>query len=115
MTWIVMVAVGLGSYLFRLGPLLVLQRVSLSDRADQLIRHAGTAAITALIVVSTKQSATGSAAVPTVLAVIVVALELVAISYIRFKYMDTPLLSAAFQVVLGGALVFAAGILIGSS
>jgi VIT1/CCC1 family predicted Fe2+/Mn2+ transporter len=51
----------------------------------------------------------------TVFAVIVVALELVAISYIRFKYMDTPFLSAAFQVVLGGALVFAAGILIGSS
>jgi rubrerythrin len=51
----------------------------------------------------------------TVFAVIVVALELVAISYIRFKYMDTPFMSAAFQVVLGGALVFAAGILIGSS
>jgi VIT1/CCC1 family predicted Fe2+/Mn2+ transporter len=51
----------------------------------------------------------------TVVAVIVVILELVAISYIRFKYMDTPFLSAAFQVVLGGALVFAAGILIGSS
>ena len=73
MTWLVMIAVGLGSYLFRLGPLLVLQRVSLSDRADQLIRHAGTAAITALIVVSTKQSATGSAAVPTVIAVSVAA------------------------------------------
>jgi len=51
----------------------------------------------------------------TVFAVIVVALALVAISYLRFKYMDTPFLSAAFQVVLGGALVFAAGILIGSS
>ena len=73
MTWIVMVAVGVGSYLFRVGPLLVLQRVSLSDRADQLIRHAGTAAITGLIVLSTKQSATGSAAVPTVLAVTVAA------------------------------------------
>jgi branched-subunit amino acid transport protein len=74
MTWIVMIAVGVGSYMFRLGPLLVLQRVALSDRADQLIRHAGTAAITALIVVSTKQSATGSAVVPTVLAVSVAAL-----------------------------------------
>jgi hypothetical protein len=45
----------------------------------------------------------------------VVALELVAISYIRYRYMDTPFLSAAFQVVLGGTLVFLAGILIGSS
>jgi len=48
-------------------------------------------------------------------AVAVVALELAAISYIRHRYMDTPLLSAAFQVVLGGVLVFLTGILIGSS
>ncbi|MGD9704877.1 MAG: AzlD domain-containing protein [Acidimicrobiia bacterium] len=73
MTWLVMIAVGLGSYAFRLGPLLVLQRVTLSDRADRLIRNAGTAAITGLIVVSTKQSATGSAALPAVLAVSVAA------------------------------------------
>jgi branched chain amino acid efflux pump len=69
MTWLVMIAVGVGSYGFRLGPLLVLRRVALSERADQLIRHAGTAAITALIVTSTKHSATGSATVPTLLAV----------------------------------------------
>jgi hypothetical protein len=50
-----------------------------------------------------------------VLAVIVVAFELAAISYIRYRYMDTPFLSAAFQVVIGGMLVFLAGILIGSS
>jgi rubrerythrin len=48
-------------------------------------------------------------------AVIVVAVELAAISYIRNRYMDTPFLSAAFQVVVGGVLVFLAGILIGSS
>jgi len=53
--------------------------------------------------------------VATVLAVIVVAVELTAISYIRYRYMDTPFLSAAFQVVIGGTLVFLAGILIGSS
>jgi len=51
----------------------------------------------------------------TILAVIVVAVELVAISYIRYRYMDTPFLSAAFQVVVGGVLVFLAGILIGSA
>jgi erythrin-vacuolar iron transport family protein len=51
----------------------------------------------------------------TLLAVIVVAVELVAISYIRYRYMDTPFMSAAFQVVVGGTLVFLAGILIGSS
>src|SRR5579872_1846050 len=48
-------------------------------------------------------------------AMIVVILELGAISYIRHRYMDTPLLSAGFQVVEGGALVFLTGILIGSS
>jgi hypothetical protein len=48
-------------------------------------------------------------------AVIVVAIELAVISWIRNKYMDTPLLSAAFQVVVGGVLVFLTGILIGSA
>jgi erythrin-vacuolar iron transport family protein len=51
----------------------------------------------------------------TVLAFVVVAIELAAISWIRMRYMDTPFLQAAFQVVVGGALVFAAGILIGNS
>jgi rubrerythrin len=50
----------------------------------------------------------------TMLAFAVVAFELALISWIRTHYMDTPFLQAAFQVVLGGALVFAAGILIGS-
>ncbi len=45
----------------------------------------------------------------------VVLLELAAISWIRKRYMDTPLLQAAFQVVVGGILVFATGIAIGSS
>jgi len=48
-------------------------------------------------------------------AVIIVALELATIAWIRNRYMDTPLLSAAFQVVVGGVLVFAVGIWIGSS
>ena len=53
--------------------------------------------------------------VATVVAFVVVAVELAAISWIRTRYMDTPFLHAAFQVMVGGALVFAAGILIGSS
>jgi erythrin-vacuolar iron transport family protein len=48
-------------------------------------------------------------------AVAVVACELAIISYIRHRYMDTPFLSATFQVVVGGTIVFVAGILIGSS
>jgi rubrerythrin len=51
----------------------------------------------------------------TTFAIAVVVVELAAISWIRHRYMDTPFLSAAFQVMVGGALVFLAGILIGSS
>ena len=46
-------------------------------------------------------------------AICVVVLELAVISWIRWKFMDTPLFSAAVQVGFGGALVFATGILIG--
>jgi hypothetical protein len=48
-------------------------------------------------------------------AVAIVSAELAAISFVRHRYMDTPFLNAAFQVVVGGVLVFLAGILIGSS
>ena len=49
----------------------------------------------------------------TVLAVIIVFIELWVISWVRFKYMDTPFLRAAFQIAVGGFIVFLAGILIG--
>jgi rubrerythrin len=48
-------------------------------------------------------------------AIAVVIVELALIAWIRKRYMDTPALSAVFQVGLGGALVFLTGILIGSS
>jgi erythrin-vacuolar iron transport family protein len=48
-------------------------------------------------------------------AVGVVLVELGAIAYIRHRFMDSPWVSATLQVVLGGALVFAAGVLIGNS
>lgn len=51
----------------------------------------------------------------TTIAIIIVFFELWAIAWIQNKFMDTPFFRAAFQVVLGGALVFAAGILIGSA
>jgi rubrerythrin len=50
-----------------------------------------------------------------VLAVSIVAVELAVIAWIRHRYMDTPLLAACFQVVVGGVLVLIAGILIGSA
>ncbi len=51
----------------------------------------------------------------TTIAFILVFVELWAIAWIQKKYMDTPFFRAAFQVVLGGTLVFAAGIIIGNA
>ena len=51
----------------------------------------------------------------TTVAAIVVFVELWAIAYIQNRFMETPFLRAAFQVVLGGGLVFAAGVLIGNA
>jgi rubrerythrin len=51
----------------------------------------------------------------TSIAAFVVAVELAVISWVRQHYMETPWLRASLQVMLGGALVFAAGILIGNS
>ena len=49
------------------------------------------------------------------IALIVVLIELAVITWVRHRYMDTPIVSAATQVALGGALVFGAGVLIGNS
>ncbi len=51
----------------------------------------------------------------TYVAILVVLIELWAIAFIQSKYMSTPFWRAVFQVVVGGSLVFAAGILIGSA
>jgi len=50
----------------------------------------------------------------TAVAGVIVAMELFAIAWIRWRYMDTPFTSATVQVVLGGILVLLTGILIGS-
>jgi len=89
---------------------------SLTGRGAPLVRGAVCGAMTAL-------GGLGHAlpylipnfAAATTLAFAVVAVELAVISWIRTRFMDTPFLQAAFQVVVGGVLVFAAGILIGSS
>jgi rubrerythrin len=51
----------------------------------------------------------------TTVAIFVVLIELATITWVRKRFMDTPVFSAALQVALGGALVFATGILIGNS
>jgi VIT1/CCC1 family predicted Fe2+/Mn2+ transporter len=54
-------------------------------------------------------------AVAMVAAVVVVLMELAVITWIRHRFMETPVWSAALQVGLGGVLVFLTGVLIGSS
>lgn len=54
-------------------------------------------------------------AAATTLAIVVVLVELWAIAYVRARYMDTPFLRAAFQIVVGGLLVFVTGVLIGNA
>jgi VIT1/CCC1 family predicted Fe2+/Mn2+ transporter len=49
------------------------------------------------------------------LAMVVVVVELILIAWIRKRFMDTPFLRACFQVIIGGAIVLVAGVLIGSS
>src|SRR6266853_1875665 len=53
--------------------------------------------------------------IATAIAGVVVFFELWAIAYIRARYMDTPFLQAVFQIVLGGAIVLAVGVLIGAA
>lgn len=53
--------------------------------------------------------------IATWLAAIIVFIELWAIAWIRARYMDTKFLRAAFEIVIGGLIVFAAGVLIGNA
>ena len=53
--------------------------------------------------------------IATAIAAVIVFIELWIIAWIRSRYMDTRFLQAAFEVVLGGLIVFAAGVLIGNA
>jgi rubrerythrin len=89
---------------------------ALSGRGHPLIRGAVCGLMTALGGLGhTLPFIVGDFHIAFTIAVAVVLVELVIISWIRHHYMDTRFLSAAFQVIVGGLLVFAAGMLIGSS
>ena len=53
--------------------------------------------------------------IATIVSILIVLVELWIIAWIRAKYMDTNFLRAAFEVVVGGLIVFAAGVLIGNA
>ena len=89
---------------------------SLTGRGAPVLRGAVTGAMTALGGLGhTLPYLIPDFFIATIVAVGVVAVELGIISLIRHRYMDTPFLTAAFQVVVGGVLVFLAGIVIGSA
>ena len=66
--WIAVLAVGVGSYAFRLLPLLIVGRLDLSPKTQELIGRAGLAAITALIAGSLQATAHGATTLPTLAA-----------------------------------------------
>jgi rubrerythrin len=87
---------------------------SLTGRGSPLLRGVVTGLMTTVGGIGhTLPYLLGNFRVATTVAFAVVVVELGAISWIRQHYMETPWVRAALQVVLGGALVFAAGILIG--
>lgn len=88
---------------------------SLTGRGRPLIRGIITGAMTTLGgVFHTLPYLIKDFKTATTLAIAVVLIELWIIAWIRARYMDTRFLRAAFQVVVGGLIVFAAGVLIGS-
>jgi rubrerythrin len=89
---------------------------ALTGRGHPWLRGAITGAMTALGGIGhTLPYLIGDFGTATALAVAVVLIELWVIAWIRARYMDTKFLRAAFEVVVGGLIVFAAGILIGSA
>jgi len=88
----------------------------LTGRGPPLLRGAITGAMTALGGIGhTLPYLIGDFAVATGIAIAVVLVELWVIAWVRSRYMETKFLRAAFEVVVGGLIVFAAGILIGNA
>jgi erythrin-vacuolar iron transport family protein len=89
---------------------------SLTGRGTPWIRGAITGMMTAIGGIGhTIPYLLGNFQLATSIAILVVMVELWVIAWIRARYMDTPFLRAAFEVVLGGLIVFAAGVLIGNA
>jgi erythrin-vacuolar iron transport family protein len=88
----------------------------LTGRGPPLLRGAITGLMTAIGGIGhTLPYLIGDFALATGIAIVVVLIELWAIAWVRSHYMETKFLRAAFEVVVGGLIVFAAGILIGSA
>jgi erythrin-vacuolar iron transport family protein len=89
---------------------------ALTGRGPPLLRGTITGVMTAIGGVGhTLPYLISDFAMATTIAIVVVLIELWVIAWIRSRYMETKFLRAAFEIVLGGLIVFAAGILIGSA
>jgi rubrerythrin len=89
---------------------------TLSGRGSPLIRGVVCGAMTTAGGIGhTLPYLIGDFKLATGIAIVVVAIELAVISWVRHRFMQTPLLRAAVQVAVGGILVFIAGALIGQS
>jgi erythrin-vacuolar iron transport family protein len=94
---------------------------SLTGRGSPWLRGAASGVMTALgglghtLPYLVPDSLANAFWIATAIAGIVVFFELWAIAFIRSRYMDTPFLQAAFQIVLGGVIVLGVGILIGGA
>ena len=71
--WIAIAAVALGSYAFRVVPFLLSERIRLSDRADEVLRHAAAAAMTAMLVTGVMRLGADSSTLDAVAIVVAVA------------------------------------------
>ena len=89
---------------------------SLTGRGHPLLRGTVTGAMTAIGGIGhTLPYLLNDFWVATTLAIVIVVIELWVIAWIRARYMDTKFLRAAFEIVVGGLIVFGAGILIGNA
>jgi len=89
---------------------------SLTGRGHPLLRGTVTGAMTAIGGIGhTLPYLINDFRLATTLAIVIVLIELWVIAWIRSRYMDTKFLRAAFEIVVGGLIVFAAGILIGNA
>lgn len=89
---------------------------TLSGRGSPLIRGVVCGAMTTAGGIGhTLPYLIGDFKLATIIAIAVVAIELAVISWVRHRFMQTPLVRAAIQVAVGGILVFIAGALIGQS
>jgi erythrin-vacuolar iron transport family protein len=88
----------------------------LTGRGPPLLRGTITGLMTAIGGIGhTLPYLIGDFALATGIAIAVVLIELWVIAWVRSRYMETKFLRAAFEVVVGGLIVFAAGILIGNA